>query len=128
MGGEYVQPSQKQLEDPAPSLIFKDLDSRLRLLEARADLTEEQKDIEMERKKFLSNAIVQSPFGGFASQTISTFEDWIVFMTETGIYSVQHMTWQEYVETSEQDMDNTWIDTLQKTRDIFDGKIKGFKG
>ena len=25
-------------------------------------------------------------------------------------------------------MDNTWIDTLQKTRDIFDGKIKGFKG
>ena len=49
-------------------------------------------------------------------------------MTETGIYSVQHMTWQEYVETSEQDMDNTWIDTLQKTRDIFDGKIKGFKG
>lgn len=38
------------------------------------------------------------------------------------------MTWQEYVETSEQDMDSTWIDTFQKTLDIFDGKIKGFKG
>ena len=25
-------------------------------------------------------------------------------------------------------MDSTWIDTFQKTLDIFDGKIKGFKG
>ena len=38
------------------------------------------------------------------------------------------MTWQEYVETSEQDMDSTWIDTYQKTMDIYDGKIKGLKG
>jgi len=38
------------------------------------------------------------------------------------------MTWQEYVDQSEQDMDSTWIDTFQKTLDIFDGKLKGFKG
>ena len=25
-------------------------------------------------------------------------------------------------------MDSTWIDTFQKTLDIFEGKIKGFKG
>ena len=25
-------------------------------------------------------------------------------------------------------MDNTWIDKFQKALDIFDGKIKGFKG
>ena len=49
-------------------------------------------------------------------------------MTEAGFCSVQHMTWQEYVETSDQDMDSTWIDTFQKTIDIFKGEIKGFKG
>jgi len=38
------------------------------------------------------------------------------------------MTWQDYVAASEQEKDNTWIDTLQKALDIFDGKIKGFKG
>ena len=102
MSGEYEQPSQKELEEQAPALtIFKDLDSRLRLLEASPELTPEQKDIEMERRKFLNNPVLQSPFGGIASQTISTFEDWIVFMTESGFYSVQHMTWQQYVETSE---------------------------
>lgn len=51
-----------------------------------------------------------SIFGGRATQTLSSFDDWCVFMTEAGYCSVQHMTWQEYVETSELDMDNTWID------------------
>jgi len=82
----------------------------------------------MERRQFLSSPLLMSIFGGRASQTLCSFEDWVVFMTEAGFCTVQHMTWQEYVETSELDMDNTWIDKFQKALDIFDGKIKGFKG
>lgn len=69
-----------------------------------------------------------SLLGGRASQTMSSYEDWVIFMTEAGYSQVKHMTWLEYVETSEHDMDNTWIDTFQKALDIFEGKIKGFKG
>ena len=82
----------------------------------------------MERRKFLNSPLKVSEFGAKAQQTLSSFDDWVVFITEAGICSVQHMTWQEYVETDEQDIDNTWIETFQRTQDIFDGKIKGFKG
>ena len=55
----------------------------------------------MERRKFLSSPLVVSCFGGKASSTLTSFEDWVVFITEAGFCSVQHMTWQEYVEISE---------------------------
>ena len=75
-------------------------------------LSKEQKAVEMERRKFLSSPLLVSLFGGKASSTLSAFQDWVVFMTEKGFCSVQHMTWQQYVETSEQEMDSTWIDTF----------------
>lgn len=127
--GPYELPTKAQIQDSCPRInIFNQLDSRLKLLEANTALTKEQRAIEMERRKFLSSPLVASQLGGKASQTLTAFEDWVVFITEAGFCSVQHMTWQEYVATSEQDMDNTWIDTFQKALDIFDGKIKGFKG
>lgn len=97
-------------------------------MEVNSALTKEQRAVEMERRKFLSSPLQVSQLGGKASQTLTAFEDWVIFITEAGLCSVQHMTWQEYVETSEQEMDSTWIDTFQKALDIFDGKIKGFKG
>mmetsp|Transcript_7857 Transcript_7857/g.9042 ORF Transcript_7857/g.9042 Transcript_7857/m.9042 type:complete len:199 (+) Transcript_7857:85-681(+) len=126
--GVYEQPTPEQLAELDPRPIFEKLDSRLKLLEPNQKLTKEQRLIEMERRQFLSSPLLMSVLGGRASQTMSSFEDWVIFMTEAGYCSVQHMTWQEYVETSEQDMDSTWIDKFQKALDIFDGKIKGFKG
>lgn len=62
-------------------------------MEANSALTKEQRNIEMERRKFLSSPLLLSLLGGKASQTLTSFEDWVVFITEAGFYSVQHMTW-----------------------------------
>mgnify|MGYP000445074423 CR=1 FL=1 len=111
--GPYAFPTEAQIQDPCPRIsIFNQLDSRLKLMEANSALTKEQRTIEMERRKFLSSPLIPSQLGSRASQTLAAYEDWVVFITEAGFCSVQHMTWQEYVAASEQEMDNTWIDTF----------------
>ena len=111
--GVYEKPDAMKLADPTPKFYFDKLDSRMKLMEPNSALTKEQRAIEMERRKFLSHPLEASMFGGKASNTLTSFEDWVVFILDNGNFcSVQHMTWQEYVETSEQDMDSTWIDTF----------------
>ena len=60
----------------------------MKLGEANAALTKEQRAIEMERRKFLSNPLIVSAYGGRASQTLSQYEDWAVFITEAGFCTV----------------------------------------
>lgn len=57
-------------------------------MEPNSALTKEQRAIEMERRKFLSSPLILSPLGGKASQTVSSFEDWVVFITEAGYVNV----------------------------------------
>ena len=42
--------------------------------------------IEMERGTLIGHELVHSKFASKASQTISVFQDFIVYMTERGIY------------------------------------------
>ena len=86
--GVYEPPSNVMLHDPSPGLLFQQMDSRLKLHEPNSALTKEQRAIEMERRKFLSKPLLRSSFGGKASSTISSFEDWVIFMTEGGVCSV----------------------------------------
>ncbi len=83
-----MPPTAIELLDPAPKFIFDKLDSRLKLMEANSALTKEQRAIEMERRKFLSSPLVVSTFGGKASATLTSFEDWVVFITDAGFSSV----------------------------------------
>ena len=82
--GRYIDPRPDQLSDPAPKFIFNKLDSRLKLLEPNSALTKEQRAVELERRKFLSSPLVPSPYGDRAHQTVSSFEDWVIFATEAG--------------------------------------------
>ena len=69
-------------------MFFDTLDSRLKLLEANTALTREQRAIEMERRKFLNSPLKVSAYGAKAQQTLSSHDDWVVFVTEAGICSV----------------------------------------
>lgn len=87
--GPYENPTDEQLKlKPPLKTTFDAMDSRLKLMEAASALSKEQRNIEMERRKFLRTPLLPSSYGAKASQTISTYEDMAVFMTEGGIISV----------------------------------------
>ena len=123
--GQYQSPSYEQAL-VAPN--FEEIDSRLKLMDVGSAFTKQQLQIELERKKFLQEPVQKSEYGLRAGQTLSTHQDWIVFLTEKGVYMANHLTWQESLELDSDDMQSTWIETFQRVIDIFEGKIKGFKG
>ena len=122
----YTSPTQNMLQENYPN--FEPIDSRQKLSDLSTMLTPKQMAIEMERGTFLSDQLIPSKFGGRATNTISVFQDFILMMSERGVFQTSHLTWREYVEQGENEMGNTWIETFKKALDIFHGKIKGFKG
>ena len=86
--GVYEEPAKEILDEVDQTESIEALDSRLKLLEPGKSLTKEQRLIEMERRQFLSSPLIMSVLGSRASQTLSSFDDWVVFMTEQGFCSV----------------------------------------
>lgn len=84
MTGAYTEPTKAQLMDASPRFIFEKMDSRIKLLEPNSALTKEQRQIELERRKFLTSPLAQSMYGSRAAQTIASYEDYVLFMTKDG--------------------------------------------
>lgn len=56
------------------------------------------------------------------------FSDMIILLTDKGLHSLTHLTWQAYLGHLEQTMQASWIDIFEKAIEFFNGRIKGFKG
>ena len=66
-------------------------------------------------------------FNTKAHSTVHSYQDWIVVLTDEGIYHMQHLTWQQYLTHLEQ-IKVSWIDIFEKAIEFFNGRVKGFKG
>lgn len=91
-------------------------------------LTKEQCEIELERRNSLEHPLQASVFGPRAHQTMHSYQDRILLLTDLGIYSMYHLTWQAYLSHLEQSMQASWIDIFEKAIEFFNGRVKGFKG
>jgi hypothetical protein len=60
-------------------------------------LTKEQCEIELERRNYIEHPVKNSQFGAIAHQTIHSYQDRIVILTDKGLYSMFHLTWQAYL-------------------------------
>jgi len=93
-------------------------------------LTKEQSEIELERRNFLEFPLQKSEYGPTASQTIGVFDGRVVCMTESGPYRMHHLTWEESLGgfDDERNIKVSWIETFAKALEIYQGKVKGFRG
>jgi hypothetical protein len=72
---------------------FDKIDSRMKMTKQGSTLTKEQCDIELERRNTLDYPVKLSYYGPRTHQTIHSYQDRIIMLTDQGLYNLFHLTW-----------------------------------
>lgn len=108
---------------------FEKLDPRCKMMPQGAELTAEQREIELERKFRITQSLIRPMFGDFESLNgQSVFNDKITFLAENGVHLSHHLNWLESLGDLEGSVHTgEWIAIFAKALDIYMGKVKGLR-